>query len=221
MSLGTPSEADGANNAELEERVNALLVGAIDMHCHSGPSVMPRCLDHIEAAQEASAAGMRALLFKDHFYSVTPITELLTAHYSHLNVTLVSGVPLNDTSGGLNPYAVDHGRKLGESSVAAPAVVAATRRIIEAGVGRIGSSSVRTSRSCDGARRRLRRSPPPGPQTGKMRHEHSCATGNRRMALQGRAAYRCRSRHRDLDCARRELRHRRDRRARGRRARAP
>lgn len=115
----------GTSETELEERVNALLVGAIDMHCHSGPSVMPRGLDHIEAVHEASAAGMRALLFKDHFYSATPITELLSAHYGHLDVTMISGVPLNDTSGGLNPYAVDHGLKLGARLVWMPTFSAA------------------------------------------------------------------------------------------------
>ena len=110
---------------ELEEHVNSLLVGAIDMHCHSGPSVMHRCLDHIEAAQEASSAGMRALLFKDHFYSVTPVVELLRDRYAHLGVEMVSGVPLNDTCGGLNPYAVDHGLKLGARMIWMPTFSAA------------------------------------------------------------------------------------------------
>src|SRR5690606_20996223 len=96
-----------AQETALGARVEALLVGAIDMHCHSGPSVMPRQIDHIEALEEASAAQMRALLFKDHFYSATPVTELLKVHYAHLDVVMLSGVPLNDTSGGFNPYAVD------------------------------------------------------------------------------------------------------------------
>ena len=113
------------DDADIEERVNALLVGAIDMHCHSGPSVMPRMIDHIEALEEASAAGMKALLFKDHFYSATPVTELLSVHFRHLNVTMLSGVPLNDAAGGLNPYAVDHGLKLGARLVWMPTFSAA------------------------------------------------------------------------------------------------
>ena len=113
------------DDADIEERVNALLVGAVDMHCHSGPSVMPRMIDHIEALEEASAAGMKALLFKDHFYSATPVTELLSVHFRHLNVTMLSGVPLNDTAGGLNPYAVDHGLKLGARLVWMPTFSAA------------------------------------------------------------------------------------------------
>ena len=36
---------------------------------------MPRRLDHLEALQEASAAGMRAVLFKDHYYTATPVAH--------------------------------------------------------------------------------------------------------------------------------------------------
>jgi len=119
------SGAQPIDDAAVEERVNALLVGAIDMHCHSGPSVMPRAIDHIEALEEAGAAGMKALLFKDHFYSATPVTELLSSHFGHLDVTMLSGVPLNDTAGGFNPYAVDHGLKLGARLVWMPTFSAA------------------------------------------------------------------------------------------------
>jgi hypothetical protein len=110
---------------EIEKRVDALIKGAIDIHCHSGPSVMPRCLDHIDAVEEAASVGMRALLFKDHYYSATPITELLKGRYAHLGVEMLSGVPLNNTSGGLNPYAVDHGLKLGARLVWMPTFSAA------------------------------------------------------------------------------------------------
>ncbi|MBL6958900.1 MAG: hypothetical protein ISR52_07960 [Rhodospirillales bacterium] len=105
--------------------IDELLVGAVDLHCHSGPSVMPRQIDHIEAMEEASAAKMRAILFKDHYYSVAPITELMKAHYSDRNVELLSGVPCNNTSGGLNPYAVDHGLNLGARLVWMPTFSAA------------------------------------------------------------------------------------------------
>jgi len=111
-----------ANRSSLVDR---LLVGAIDLHCHSGPSVMPRYFDHYEAMQEASAAGVRALLIKDHYYSATPVTEVLNKHFKHLKVTLLSGVPLNNSTGGLNLYAVDHGIKLGARLVWMPTFSAA------------------------------------------------------------------------------------------------
>ncbi|TBW37171.1 hypothetical protein EYW49_11925 [Siculibacillus lacustris] len=100
--------------------IEDLLKGAVDLHCHSGPSVMPRYCDHIEAMHEAADAGIAALLLKDHYYSATPITEMLNKHFGHLGVTLLSGVPLNNTTGGLNIYAVEHGIKLGARLVWMP-----------------------------------------------------------------------------------------------------
>jgi hypothetical protein len=105
--------------------IDRLMVGAIDLHCHSGPSVMPRYFDHYEAMQEAASAGIRALLIKDHYYSATPVTEVLNKHFKHLKVTLLSGVPLNNATGGLNLYAVDHGIKLGAKLVWMPTFSAA------------------------------------------------------------------------------------------------
>jgi hypothetical protein len=105
--------------------VDRLMQGAIDLHCHSGPSVMPRYFDHYEAMQEASSAGIRALLIKDHYYSATPVTEMLNKHFKHLKVTLLSGIPLNNQTGGLNVYAVEHGIKLGAKLVWMPTFTSA------------------------------------------------------------------------------------------------
>ena len=99
--------------ARSDEQVDQILRGAIEMHCHSGPSVMRRRLDHIEAIEDAAAAGMRAVLFKDHYYSVTPIVELLKKRYEQTGVELFSGIALNNSVGGFNRYAVDHTIKLG------------------------------------------------------------------------------------------------------------
>jgi hypothetical protein len=104
----------------LDERIDGLLVGAVDLHCHSGPSVMARDLNHIEAMEEASKAGFRAMLIKDHYYSATPITQLLNQTHGHLNVEMFSGVPLNNSVGGFNKYAVDHGIALGAKLVWMP-----------------------------------------------------------------------------------------------------
>ena len=105
---------------ERKDLIEKLLDGAIDLHCHSGPSVMPRSIDHIEVAEEASKVGMKAILYKDHYYSASPITELLNKHFKSLNVELLSGVPLNNTVGGFNRYAVDHGINLGAKLVWMP-----------------------------------------------------------------------------------------------------
>jgi hypothetical protein len=85
---------------------------------------MPRELDHIEALHDAASVGMRAMLIKDHYFSATPITELLSRQFSHLGVTLLSGVPLNNALGGFNIYAVDHGIALGARLVWMPTFTA-------------------------------------------------------------------------------------------------
>jgi len=107
-----------------DETISRLLIGAVDLHCHSGPSVMPRRLNHVEAIREAEAAGMRAILFKDHYYCVSPVAELLKETLP-TKVELLTGVPLNNTVGGLNPYAVEHGFKLNARLVWMPTFSAA------------------------------------------------------------------------------------------------
>ena len=108
--IGQPQKlSPGAWRSSNPGLPDQLLRGAVDLHCHSGPSVMPRYFDHYEAMQEASSAGLRAILIKDHYYSATPATELLNKHFKHLGVTMLSGVPLNNSTGGLMRVAVDAG----------------------------------------------------------------------------------------------------------------
>ena len=115
------SSKDQSPAAQYDDALlSSLLEGAIDLHCHSGPSVMPRCIDHIEVMKEGAEAGLRAILIKDHYYSATPVTELLMSHFGELNVEMLSGVPLNNSTGGINRFAVDHGIKLGAKLVWMP-----------------------------------------------------------------------------------------------------
>ena len=90
----------GGEISPFSDIVDRCLVGAIDLHCHSGPSVMPRNINHIEMMHDAAANGLRAVLVKDHYYSAQPVTKLLNEHYHHLPVEMIAGVPLNNTSGG-------------------------------------------------------------------------------------------------------------------------
>ncbi|TPG57099.1 hypothetical protein EAH89_11565 [Roseomonas nepalensis] len=110
-----------ARDAEAAE----LLVGAVDLHCHSGPAAMPRILDHHEALLDCAAAGFRALLYKDHFYLGTAHAMILEKLFPELGVRLFSGIALNNASGGINPHAVDHAAKLGARIVWMPTLSAA------------------------------------------------------------------------------------------------
>ena len=105
--------------------VAELLVGAIDLHCHSGPAAMPRILDHHEELLDAAAAKFRAVLYKDHFYAGMAHAILLEKLFPETNVKLFSGIVLNNASGGINPHAVDHAIKLGGKIVWMPTLSAA------------------------------------------------------------------------------------------------
>lgn len=103
-----------------DEAANALLKGALDLHVHSGPSTMPRQVDHFQATEEAAAAGMRGILFKDHHYSVAPFIPIMDRLLGHLNVAMYSGLVLNNTVGGLNPFVVDAQLKMGAKLIWMP-----------------------------------------------------------------------------------------------------
>lgn len=110
-----------ARAAEIAE----LLVGAVDLHCHSGPAAMPRILNHHEALTDAAEAKFAALLYKDHFYPGMAHAQILEGLFPDTGVKLFSGVALNNAVGGLNPYAVDHAIKLGAKIVWMPTFAAA------------------------------------------------------------------------------------------------
>lgn len=114
-------EYDAARKAELAE----ILVGAVDLHCHSGPAAMPRILNHREAMQDAEEAGFAALLYKDHFYPGMPHAQILEGLFPDSRVKLFSGIALNNAVGGVNPHAVDHAIKLGGKIVWMPTFAAA------------------------------------------------------------------------------------------------
>jgi hypothetical protein len=117
-----------SNNTEttklLEERVDRILIGAIDPHVHSGPSIAPRGIDHLELVQELSGAGFAAVITKDHDYSGVVAAALISKHYPHLRTRIYSSIVLNNVVGGFNPYAVEHTAAMGGKIVFMPTLAA-------------------------------------------------------------------------------------------------
>lgn len=105
--------------------VDGLLKGAFDLHVHSGPSIMARQLDHFEAVEQAAAAGLRGILFKDHHYSVAPFLPIMERLLGHLGVAMYGSLVLNNTAGGFNPAAVDYHLKSGAKMIFMPTAHAA------------------------------------------------------------------------------------------------
>lgn len=95
------------------DEVNSLMVGAIDVHIHSNPHTFPdiHSQDVIALAQQAQAAGMRAMIVKDIGPSTTGAAYVVSR--------LGPGIPIfgahvmNVATGGINPrgvwIALNHG----------------------------------------------------------------------------------------------------------------
>lgn len=97
-----------------------LLKGAVDVHLHAGPSVFPRLMDAVEAAEAARAAGMRGIVIKHHH---TPtVDRAYLVHRAVPEVEVYGGVTLNYAAGGLNPFAVDAALRLGAKVIWMPSV---------------------------------------------------------------------------------------------------
>jgi hypothetical protein len=106
------------------ERVEALLVGAIDPHVHSGPSIAERGVDHLELARDASKVGFAAIITKDHDYSGVMTAALIAKHHPELRTKVYSSIVLNNVIGGFNAYAVEHTAAMGGKIVFMPTLAA-------------------------------------------------------------------------------------------------
>ncbi len=101
-----------------------LLRGAIDLHIHAAPDIVPRRLNDRELAEAARAAGMAAIVLKSH--------HMLTADRAQMaqqwcpGVKVFGGLALNfPACGGLNAEAVKVALRMGAKVVWLPTLSAA------------------------------------------------------------------------------------------------
>ena len=86
------------------------LQGAVDIHVHCDPDVLPRSLDAIDVAREARAAGMRAVVLKNHYVPTASWAFILRKAVP--GIEMFGGIDLNRTMGGINPAAVENMAKV-------------------------------------------------------------------------------------------------------------
>lgn len=101
--LCLPGVSEAQLNQDTEE-----LAGIIDVHQHVGPATqlsIPRTLDAVEAAQIAKRAGMRAIVFKQHYLETASWAYLVSKFVP--GIKLFGGIALNRSVGGLNANAVE------------------------------------------------------------------------------------------------------------------
>lgn len=103
----------------MASHADELIRGAIDMHCHHGPDPhRARSVDAEEAAREADAIGMAALVLKSHAYPTGPVAILMQKQVERLRV--FGGICCDFEVGGLNPAAVEVALRTGAKVVWMP-----------------------------------------------------------------------------------------------------
>lgn len=79
--------------------------GLIDVHVHADPDSRPRPVDAIDVAKMAQSAGMRAVVFKNHYEATSGLAYLVRKVVP--GVEIYGGIVLNLTVGGMNAAAVE------------------------------------------------------------------------------------------------------------------
>ena len=143
-------EKEPVTNPEIEARVDRLLIGAIDPHVHSGPSIAARAIDHLELAQLMSEAGFAAVITKDHDYSGVMTAAMIGKHYPDLTTKVYSSIVLNNVIGGFNPYAVEHCAAMGGKTVWLPTLAAENHLVWEKTSGWVHPASTQKIRPAVG-----------------------------------------------------------------------
>ena len=95
-----------------KELVSELLKGGYDLHVHPSPSHFNRSLDDFDLVRQCDEAGMAGAMIKSH-YDVTAGRAIVANKYAGAKAKLYGGMVLNWPVGGLNPYAVAAGLKMG------------------------------------------------------------------------------------------------------------
>jgi hypothetical protein len=95
-----------------------LLKGAIELHCHSYPSLFPRRQTDWELIEDVKAAGMAGVVIKAHEAQTVDRANLIRMKEPGLHV--YGGLVCNHFTGGLSPAAVDAAIRLGAKIIWMP-----------------------------------------------------------------------------------------------------
>ena len=103
----------------MNEVVQEILRGSIDMHVHSGPEPgRERRMDALETGRHAYEAEMGGFVLKSHLYPTAPLADVLSRMYPGLRV--FGAITMNEAVGGLNASAVEASAELGAKVVWMP-----------------------------------------------------------------------------------------------------
>ncbi|HZG72531.1 MAG TPA: DUF6282 family protein, partial [Chondromyces sp.] len=101
---------------------HSLLEGAIELHCHSYPSIFPRKQTDWELIEDVKQAKMAGVVLKAHEASTVDRATLIRLKEPGLHV--YGGLVLNEFTGGLSPKAVDAAIRQGAKIIWMPTISA-------------------------------------------------------------------------------------------------
>lgn len=101
------------------------LRGVIDMHVHSNPDIRHRAYDDFELMEAGIRVGARAIVIKTHQGTTVDRAFLCNRHNEIVHggdndFTMFGSVTMNRQMGGINPWAVESGLKLGAKVIWLP-----------------------------------------------------------------------------------------------------
>jgi len=82
------------------------LKDAIDIHVHQDPDSAPRAIDADDVARQALAAGMRAVVLKNHWEDTASLAYMVRKMVP--GIAVFGGITQDIAVGGINPEAVKH-----------------------------------------------------------------------------------------------------------------
>ncbi len=104
-------------------KVEKLLCGAVDFHWHTGPSVISRKFDVVEALKLADQYQMAAIVAKDHQFSTAMVVPIVNKYFTKPGGCKVfSSIALNNSLGGLNLEALKTAYGMGAKVVWMPTI---------------------------------------------------------------------------------------------------
>ncbi|MBX5466572.1 MAG: cytosolic protein [Firmicutes bacterium] len=105
---------------DLDPALRPCFEGAVDLHVHSGPDVLPRKMDDLALARRVAEEGMGGFVLKSHHVPTADRATLV--RQLHPGVLAVGSLTLNNFVGGINPQAVEVAALLGARVVWFPTV---------------------------------------------------------------------------------------------------
>lgn len=133
------------NNPEPSPR-GPVVDGAIDLHCHFGPEPLiaravgtPHSVDPLEAARDAAALGVAAIVLKGHEFPTGLLAHLVAEQVP--GVRVYGAICCDAPVGGLNPTAVEVALDSGAAVVWLPTISAADNNPF---LRRVGGQAIRT-----------------------------------------------------------------------------